>query len=443
MSDLPCQVLPLGLHDSLSKDILSRQVKELTRRYTSLLANLRLPAFACDFQANIEFINDHFLEITGLSRDDTLHQNWIQTLIPDEYREKNLCIFEANIEGQEEILYYETKIKIKNGQKYCGFNATLHRNEFGQLIGLSYIGQLLNDPPEEPCESQEMIGDYYVIESKSNLKIGVNRYTKERVAIKVLEKKNMTEVELQRARREIEIMTKLSETRHPNITKLLYSQETEHCFYLVQEYIPHGELLTYILKNKKLCEEEAHQFFLQILSAIECCHSNKIVHRDIKHQNILLDSTNNIKLIDFGFSSFLEEGTPQTTFCGTPAYAAPEILLGKPYDAAKADMWSLGIVLYSMLVGDFPFKSLIQIMTGNYPEPEFVSEECKDLLRGLLTIDSRSRISLDEVRKHRWVCNLNTIESAKRILDSLFQQPNPENSKRVKRDHHNQHYQGM
>jgi serine/threonine protein kinase len=141
------------------------------------------------------------------------------------------------------------------------------------------------------------------------------------VAIKVLNKNSKDMAEVQRAKREIE-----TKTGHPNITKLLYVEETQTEMYLVQEYVPKGELLSYILKNKRLSEEESRKLFMQILSSIECCHSKRIVHRDIKHQNLLLDSNHNIKLIDFGFSSFLEEGVPQTTFCGTPAYAAPEIV---------------------------------------------------------------------------------------------------------------------
>jgi serine/threonine protein kinase len=121
----------------------------------------------------------------------------------------------------------------------------------------------------------------------------------------------MSQSEVQRAKREIEILKHL---KHPNIAHLYDAIETE------------TELLSYVLERRGLGEQDAKTFFLQILAAIAHCHSINIVHRDIKHQNILLDDNNVCKLIDFGLSNFMEEGKWRSTFCGTPAYAAPEMV---------------------------------------------------------------------------------------------------------------------
>jgi 5'-AMP-activated protein kinase catalytic alpha subunit len=275
---------------------------------------------------------------------------------------------------------------------------------------MSQVGHPLDDSTEQSQSNagsssslSRMMGNFWILESKNNLKIGVNKQTKQKVAIKVIPKEGLDELDEERARREIEIMSKLTQIGHPNITKLLFGEETESHFYLVQEYVAKGELLSYILKNKRLSEVESQTLFSQIIAALKCCHENNIVHRDIKHQNLLLDSNHKIKLIDFGFSSFIEQGVAQTTFCGTPAYAAPEILLGKPYDGVKIDMWSAGVVLYSMLAGEFPFKSLVQIFTGTFEEPEGVSEDCKTLLRGLLNVNCSQRFGLGAVLEHPWM----------------------------------------
>jgi len=213
----------------------------------------------------------------------------------------------------------------------------------------------------------------------------------------------MTEEEIERARREIEIMQQLTRLGNPYIIKLIDSQETETHFNLIVEYSSGGELVSLILENKGLAEAHTHFLFKQILSAIECCHSNSIVHRDIKLQNILLDADHNIKLIDFGLSNFVEVGRDRNTFCGTPAYAPPEILLGTCYKGPEVDMWALGVVLYSMLTSDFPFKTIGDILKGKFKEPEGVSAECLDLLTKLLNVKKELRATLAEVLCHPWL----------------------------------------
>jgi len=249
-----------------------------------------------------------------------------------------------------------------------------------------------------------MIGEYVIVDAinHSKVNLGYHCYTKEKVAVKILRKSSMNREEMERARREILIMQMVTSLQHPFITRLRYAEETEESFCLVMDYEAGGELKAYILSRGKLSEAESHKFFLQIISAVYCLHDHNIVHRDIKHQNILLDSNNNIKLIDFGLSNFSQDGVFRETFCGTPAYCAPEMILGNAYSGPEVDIWSLGVVLYAMLTGDFPFKKLSDIVSGNFAEPPAVSPDCVDLLKRLLTVDRKARLNLPGVIAHSW-----------------------------------------
>jgi serine/threonine protein kinase len=161
------------------------------------------------------------------------------------------------------------------------------------------------------------------------------------------------------------------------------------------------------------------------MSAVEYCHSRNIVHRgkfisvfswvfklltlepplvliDIKHKNILLDEHGRIKLIDFGLSNYFTESSEAQSFCGTPAYASPEMILGQSYRGPEVDVWSCGVVLYTMLTNSFPFASLEKILKGAFDPVKNVSNECAELLSGMLCVDSKKRWSTKRVRRHPW-----------------------------------------
>jgi len=237
---------------------------------------------------------------------------------------------------------------------------------------------------------------------RGHVQLAVHTVTKEKVAVKCMRKDLMKPEEIERARREIEIMQQLTKLNNPHIIKLIGAEETATHFNLVVEYLSGGELVAMILKNKGLSEAHAHKFFNQLLSAIETCHKHSIVHRDIKLQNILLDASNNIKLIDFGLSNFVENDAFRNTFCGTPAYASPEILMGTKYRGPEVDMWSLGVVLYCMLTAEFPFTTINDILIGNFKDPQGISKECLELLHSLLTVKKELRCTLAQVLEHPW-----------------------------------------
>ena len=131
--------------------------------------------------------------------------------------------------------------------------------------------------------------------------------------------------------------------------------ESKKSLYIVMEYCEKGELFDYIVNNGKLSEEESCRLFQQIINGVEYLHEQSIIHRDLKPENILLDNNINIKISDFGLSTFYDKNTYLQTPCGTPSYAPPEMLNGNAYNGTSSDIWSCGIILYAMLCGSLPF----------------------------------------------------------------------------------------
>ncbi|OMJ72812.1 hypothetical protein SteCoe_28645 [Stentor coeruleus] len=172
-----------------------------------------------------------------------------------------------------------------------------------------------------------------------------------------------------------------------------------------------GELFDYIVARNRLNESVAANFYHQILNATEYIHQLKIVHRDLKPENLLLDDKFNLKLADFGLSNTYVTGQDLDTPCGSPCYAAPEMVSGKSYNGLSVDIWSSGIVLYAMICGFLPFEdsntaSLYQrIIKGHYEVPEWLSNDAKTLLSHVLDTNPETRYSIDQIRSHPWMKN--------------------------------------
>lgn len=228
----------------------------------------------------------------------------------------------------------------------------------------------------------------------------------EKIAIKILEKEKIKKDEdLQRIRREIEI---LSRVRHPNIIQLYEVIETSKYFFFVMEVAEKGELSGYIESRGRLLEDEACKFFHQLISVIKYLHSMGCAHRDVKPSNILIDWEYNIKVIDFGLGNLYDDEEKLKTACGSPCYAAPEIISGMDYNPLSVDIWSSGITLYAMLCGVLPFdeesKSILydKILNCKYSIPKELSLEVSDLLKKLLAREPEDRLDISKILAHPW-----------------------------------------
>jgi len=186
-------------------------------------------------------------------------------------------------------------------------------------------------------EDQPHIGKYRLLKTigKGNfakVKLARHVLTNREVAIKVIDKKTMNQSSLNKLFREVRIMKLL---HHPNVVQLFEVIETDRTLHLVMEYANGGEVFDYLVAHGRMKEREARTKFRQILSAVQYMHQKRIVHRDLKAENLLLDSGMNIKIADFGFSNEFTPGTKLDTFCGSPPYAAPELFQGKKIRRAR------------------------------------------------------------------------------------------------------------
>ncbi|CAD8158000.1 unnamed protein product [Paramecium pentaurelia] len=238
------------------------------------------------------------------------------------------------------------------------------------------------------------------------VKMGTHLQTGEKVAIKILEKaKFEDESDVYRIAKEIEILKKL---RHPHIIQIYEIIDTDKEIYLIMEYASGGELFEYIVKNHRVSEKIACRFLLQILSGVEYMHKIGIVHRDLKPENLLFDNNQNIKIVDFGLSNTYKPNELLKTACGSPCYAAPEMIQGMKYSGYLIDIWSCGIVLYAMLCGYLPFEDqntnqlYKKIVAGDLVFPKWLSIEAKDLLKNILNTDPKKRFTIPQIKGHKW-----------------------------------------
>ncbi|XP_070165031.1 serine/threonine-protein kinase MARK2 isoform X7 [Polyergus mexicanus] len=286
--------------------------------------------------------------------------------------------------------------------------------ETGDGVGVSSTGGRLSS--RSRTSEEPHIGKYKLLKTigKGNfakVKLAKHVPTGKEVAIKIIDKTQLNPGSLQKLFREVRIMKMLD---HPNIVKLFQVIETEKTLYLVMEYASGGEVFDYLVLHGRMKEKEARAKFRQIVSAVQYCHQKKIIHRDLKAENLLLDSEMNIKIADFGFSNEFTPGNKLDTFCGSPPYAAPELFQGKKYDGPEVDVWSLGVILYTLVSGSLPFDGSTlrelreRVLRGKYRIPFYMSTDCENLLKKFLVLNPTKRASLEvcddqNIMKDKWM----------------------------------------
>lgn len=226
--------------------------------------------------------------------------------------------------------------------------------------------------------------------------------------------------------REIIIMKLLT---HPNVLRLYDVWETSKALYLVLEYVEGGELFDLLVERGPLQEIEAIKYFRQIILGTAYCHALGICHRDLKPENLLLDASLNVKLADFGMAALESGGKLLETSCGSPHYAAPEIVSGLKYHGAASDVWSCGVILFALLTGRLPFDDenirnlLLKVQAGNFEMPNEISDDAKDLIDQMLTVDPSQRIPTEKILSHPL---LNKYPIPNEDLISVKSLPHPE-----------------
>uniref|UniRef100_A0A8C8EXF9 non-specific serine/threonine protein kinase n=1 Tax=Oncorhynchus tshawytscha TaxID=74940 RepID=A0A8C8EXF9_ONCTS len=259
------------------------------------------------------------------------------------------------------------------------------------------------------ADEQPHIGNYRLLKTigKGNfakVKLARHVLTGKEVAVKIIDKTQLNSSSLQKCCLDwIELSSLFS------VVKLFEVIETEKTLYLIMEYASGGEVFDYLVAHGRMKEKEARAKFRQIVSAVQYCHQKCIVHRDLKAENLLLDADMNIKIADFGFSNEFTMGNKLDTFCGSPPYAAPELFQGKKYDGPEVDVWSLGVILYTLVSGSLPFdgqnlKELRErVLRGKYRIPFYMSTDCENLLKKFLILNPTKRGSLEQIMKDRWM----------------------------------------
>ncbi|KAL7272557.1 Protein kinase [Rhizina undulata] len=274
----------------------------------------------------------------------------------------------------------------------------------------SHSSQSQSRHERNDSKPENRLGQYNIIKtlgegSFGKVKLAVHQVSGQKVALKIISRKKLVNRDMAgRVEREIAYLQLL---RHPHIIKLYTVITTPTEIIMVIEYAG-NELFDYIVQNGKMTEDNARRFFQQIICAVEYCHRHKIVHRDLKPENLLLDEFLNVKIADFGLSNIMTDGNFLKTSCGSPNYAAPEVISGKLYAGPEVDVWSCGVILYVLLCGRLPFDDdyiptlFKKISQGNYTIPHYLGPEARNLISKMLVVNPLHRITVAEIRQDPW-----------------------------------------
>ena len=307
------------------------------------------------------------------------------------------------------------KINTKTKTKTKNFTLTCEGEDKAKEIDiLDSLPKLSTNPSNTKTE---LLGEYELGTEIGKgayglVRLGWHQHTHEKVAVKIYEKNNLINPNrMKSVEREIKILNKL---KHPNIIELKATVDTSTSVNLIFEFVSGCSMLDY-LKNRssrRIEEYQARSFFKQLMQALDFCHSLGVTHRDVKLENILLDQKQNVKLIDFGFSTWIAIERKVQLFCGTSCYMAPEIVSGKEYCGPPTDIWAAGVLLFVMITGTFPFKAgnnkelYSKIQRGSYVVPPTLSSEVKELFKSIFEHEPGKRPTSKEILVTKWInCN--------------------------------------
>ncbi|CAE8723768.1 unnamed protein product, partial [Polarella glacialis] len=271
-----------------------------------------------------------------------------------------------------------------------------------------------SDGRPSTCLSGSSIEDYIIGKqigqgAYATVTFGLHKESNRKVAIKIYEKYKLLDPQRRKSVRcEIRLMERL---RHPNIVVFHEALDTPKQIHLIMDFVGGGSLHHFLKKRpgRRTDDVVAKRLFYQVCQGIRYLHDRHIVHRDVKLENLLLDEAGMVKIIDFGFSTIVPPGKKLKIFCGTPSYMAPEIVARKEYAGFCADIWAMGVLLYALLCGSFPFRGqndrdlYRKIVRGVFHIPEFVGDGARALLCRALTTDMTRRPTVDELLADQWL----------------------------------------
>ncbi|KAK6761511.1 hypothetical protein RB195_022542 [Necator americanus] len=300
--------------------------------------------------------------------------------------------------------------RVKSFTRKLSAKSRKEKKDRGE-IQVNNMSTPTSDMKSPEVKPQIKIGHYILkdtlgVGTFGKVKVGIHEATGYKVAVKILNRQKIKSLDVVgKIRREIQ---NLSLFRHPHIIRLYQVISTPTDIFMIMEYVSGGELFDYIVKHGRLKTPEARRFFQQIISGVDYCHRHMVVHRDLKPENLLLDEHNNVKIADFGLSNIMTDGDFLRTSCGSPNYAAPEVISGKLYAGPEVDVWSCGVILYALLCGTLPFDDehvptlFRKIKSGVFPIPDYLDKPLVNLLLHMLMVDPMKRATIKEVIAHEW-----------------------------------------